>query len=182
MSKGKQRRSSRVQKSERLMLNITSPVPVQEMVSTIMVSRNGAKVLTRRRLIPESRGTALFISAGREVPCRVAWQDAPRADGQMETGLEIFSPSEFWGSPELGTPRPSEAAARSTVPAVAKGAGPDTASAPASPQRLLEQFRTASDPESFPLHLWSGLIDALEAKGLFTRDELIGMLRKLGRG
>ncbi len=186
MSKTKQRRTPRVSKSERIMLNITSPVPVQEMVSTLLVSKNGAKVLSKRRLIPESRGTALFISAGREVPCRVAWQAAPGPDGQMETGLEILSASEFWGAAEPGPAEPGAAraptAAPNTMPDVPRGTSPVAAAAPLSPLELLEKFRRESDPESFSVELWSGLVDALEAKGVFTRDELIGMLRKLGRG
>lgn len=172
----KRRRSARVPKAERLLLNITSPVAVQEIALTVEVSEHGAKVLSRRRLLPESRGSALLISAGRQAPCRIAWQKAPGPDGRMETGVEIYSNTNFWG---LGI-GPGETAPAPQEPPEPPAPEP-AAAAPPSARELLEQLQAQAVSDSFPLQLWGELVDALEAKGVFTRDELIGMLRKLSR-
>ena len=94
----KRRRSKRVSKSERVLLSITDPTEIQDVVVTLEVSQHGAKVLARRKLPANSRGTATFIAGGKQVPCRVAWQRPPGAEGRMETGLEIYPTSvNFWG-------------------------------------------------------------------------------------
>jgi len=93
----KRRRSRRINKSERVLLNLTTPVAIQDIAVTIEVSEHGAKVLARRKMTPGARGTATFIAGGREVPCRIVWQRAAGTEGRMETGIEIFSNTNFWG-------------------------------------------------------------------------------------
>ena len=100
----KRRRSKRVSKSERVLLSITDPTEIQDVVVTLEVSQHGAKVLARRKLQANSRGTATFIAGGKQVPCRVAWQRPPGAEGRMETGLEIYpTGANFWGDFHDGT-------------------------------------------------------------------------------
>ena len=170
----KRRRSKRVDKSERVLLNLSSPA-LQDIVLTIEVSAHGAKVLARRKMAADARGTALFIAAGRQVPCRVAWQRPPGAEGRMETGLEIYSNTNFWGLDLSGSemePEPVEA-----PPAAAPEAGTSPSAA-----ALLESLDAKANPAQLPVELWCALVDSLEAKGVFTRQELIAMLRQLGKG
>jgi hypothetical protein len=193
------RRSKRVSKSERVMLDITDPSPVQDIVVTLEVSANGAKVLARRHLQKDSKGTAMFITAGRKVPCRVAWQRAPGADGRMETGLEIYSNGNFWGldlagsevEPEPAMPLPD--ALRATPEPAAKPAAsrPSNPSHPAASPAKQEPSATMkailealgnNRSASLPIDLWCLLVDNLEAKGVFSRAELIAMLKKIGKG
>ena len=172
----KRRRSKRISKSERVMLSITEPTAVQDVVVTLEVSQHGAKVLARRHFKAESRGTATFIANGRAVPCRVAWQRAPGAEGRMETGLEIYSNSNFWGldlegsevDPEPEPPPPSAKA----MPAALKPATPTSVAA-------LVDALESKNSASLSVDLWCALVDSLESKGVFTRSELIAMLKKL---
>src|ERR1017187_6055433 len=125
----KRRRSKRIAKSERVLVSIADPSTVQDVVVTLEVSQHGAKALARRRFIADSRGTALFIAIGREVPCRVAWQRAPGADGRMEMGLEIYANSNFWGLDLEGSeldpePSPLPPPKAATMPATLKQAAP----------------------------------------------------------
>jgi hypothetical protein len=193
------RRSKRISKSERVMLDITDPAPVQDIVVTLEVSANGAKVLARRHFQKESKGTAMFIAAGRKVPCRIAWQRAPGPDGRMETGLEIYSNGNFWGLDLAGSevepdpPKPLPAALRASEPA-AKPSGRSSSgshpvvSAPAAkkePSATMKAIIEAlgnNRSASLPIDLWCLLVDNLEAKGVFSRAELIAMLKKIGKG
>jgi hypothetical protein len=201
------RRSKRISKSERVMLDITDPTPVQDIVVTLEVSANGAKVLARRHMDKEARGTAMFISAGRKVPCRIAWQRQPGPDGRMETGLEIYSNGNFWGLDLTGSevdpeaPRPLPAALRASgvtpagglkVPAAtppkavvaspgSKPAAPPAAAKGGTMQAMLEALGK-NRSASLPIELWCMLVDNLEAKGVFSRAELIAMLKKIGQG
>jgi hypothetical protein len=170
----KRRRSKRSSKSERVLLSLTTPPALQDIVVTIEASAHGAKVLARRKMTPDAKGTALLISSGRQVPCRVAWQRPPGADGRMETGIEIDSNSNFWGLDLSGSevePEPEPvASAAPVVPAV-----------PAmSVAMLLEELGKHEHSSGLPVKLWCAVVEALEGKGVFTRDELIAMLKKLG--
>ena len=171
----KRRRSKRIDKSERVLLNLATPTAVQDIVLTIEVSSHGAKVLARRKMVADAKGSARLLSAGREVPCRVAWQRPPGKEGRMETGLEIYSNTNFWGLDLSGSeiaPEPVEA----PPPAALEAPAPPSAAA------LLEALDTKANPAQLPVELWCALVDSLEAKGVFTRQELIGMLRQLGKG
>jgi hypothetical protein len=193
------RRSKRISKSERVMLDITEPTAVQDIVVTLEVSAHGAKVLARRHLQKDSKGTAMFIAAGRKVPCRIAWQRTPGADGRMETGLEIYTNGNFWGldlagsevDPEPAKPLPAAlrapdssakpaAAGRSSSPShPAVSAGKQE---PSATMKAVLQALGNNRSESLPIDLWCLLVDSLEAKGVFTRAELIAMLKKMGKG
>jgi hypothetical protein len=226
----KRRRSKRVTKSERVMLNLTDPAPIQDIVVTLEVSAHGAKVLARRHMQADARGTAMFIAAGRQVPCRIAWQRQPGPDGRMETGVEIYSNGNFWGLDLAGSevePEPSQpqlppalkalspaastashhsshaghsshtshqtpAALKPTAAAPAPVTKPAAPPAPtaASTAAAVEQATTVqamlealggSKSASLPIDLWCTLVDNLEAKGVFSRAELIAMLKKIGQ-
>jgi hypothetical protein len=190
------------------MLDITDPTPVQDIVVTLEVSAHGAKVLARRHMEKEARGTAMFISAGRKVPCRIAWQRQPGPDGRMETGLEIYSNGNFWGLDLAGSevdpeaPRPLPAALRVAgvtpagglkLPAATppKGVALPGAKPAATPPAAKEHGGTMhamlealgkNRSASLPIELWCMLVDNLEAKGVFSRAELIAMLKKIGQG
>jgi hypothetical protein len=156
----KRRRSRRVSKSERVMVSLSKPVPVQDIAVTVDLSAHGSKVLARRKLPPNGQGMLQYISAGRQVPCRIVWQKPPGPDGRMETGVEIFSNTNFWGLDLSGSELESEVAA---TPAPA-------APAPSAP------MPPADSPE-----LWAILVDELEAKGVVTRAELIERLQRLAK-
>lgn len=170
----KRRRSNRIEQAERVLLHLETSGALKEVVMSVNISQQGVKVLARRRMAPNSRGTALRLSAGREAPCRIVRQDPPGAEGLMETGLEIDTPNtSYWGFSAWQSeiePEPAPAPVVADVPA-----------APPSLPELLEPLRAQAGEESFSVQLLCGIVDALEAKGLFTRDELIGTLRKLGR-
>ena len=163
----KRRRSKRVDKSERVMLNLATPTAVQDIVVTIEVSAHGAKVLARRRMAPEARGVALYIAAGRQVPCRIAWQRAPGPDGRMETGLEIYSNTNFWGFDLTGSEVVED------VPVVDQP--------PLTAAILLEALDLKMDPSRLSIQLCCALVDSLETRGVFTRDELIATLRHMSQ-
>jgi len=168
----KRRRSRRINKSERVLIHLTSPIDIQDIGVTIEVSNTGAKLLARRKMAPESRGIARFIAAGREVPCRIVWQRAAGPDGRMETGIEIYSNTNFWGLDLSGSEvEPVPEPATAPAPTVS-----DTGPASA----LLESVKAQAGAASLPLELWAALVDSLEAKGVLTREELIAMLRKIG--
>jgi len=193
------RRSKRISKSERVMLDITNPAPVQDIVVTLEVSAHGAKVLARRSMQKEARGTAMFIAAGRQVPCRIAWQRQAGPDGRMETGLEIYANGNFWGLDLAGSevavePSPLPPALKVSISVPAPAAKPSAATHPshashpaipatksASMQAMLETIG-GNRSASLPIDLWCMLVDNLEAKGVFSRAELIAMLKKIGQG
>lgn len=191
------RRSKRISKSERVMLDITNPKPVQDIVVTLEVSANGAKVLARRHMEKEARGTAMFIAAGRQVPCRIAWQRAPGPDGRMETGLEIYANGNFWGLDLEGSeveitmdqskPLPLSLRAPAFGPAPAKPLAatppPHGVAGKAQPANMHAMIAAlgANRSASLPIDLWCMLVDNLEAKGVFSRAELIAMLKKIGQ-
>ncbi len=167
------------------MLDITEPKQVQDIVVTLEVSAHGAKVLARRTFEKESRGTAMFIAAGRKVPCRVAWQRKPGPDGRMETGLEIYSNANFWGLDLAGSevePEPAEALPPTPPSGVKLGTLPASAREQPVTIRALVEALGSNRSASLPIDLWCLLVDNLEAKGVFSRAELIAMLKKIGQG
>jgi hypothetical protein len=172
----KRRRSKRVSKSERVMVSITDPSPVQDVVVTLEVSQHGAKVLARRHFVTDSRGTAMFIATGREVPCRVAWQRAPGAEGRMETGLEIYANGNFWGLDLEGSELEPELLPHALTAAAPKAAAGKVA---ASSVATMVDALGSKNAATLSIELWCALVDNLEAKGVFTRAELAAMLRKL---
>lgn len=175
MSSRKNRRSERVDTVQRVLLEIQSPA-LKEIVITEEVSENGAKVLARRKIPQGAKGTLQVLSSGRQVPCRVVWQRPEMVgDGRMETGIEIFSNSNFWSisfqGPEGAPPPPPPEPAPKAVEAP-----------PPNPQAVVEAVSSAAErgPEALA-HLWSLLVQALEEKGVFTRDDFIATLQRMGK-
>lgn len=174
----KRRRSKRIAKSERVLLNLATPVQLQDIVVTIEASAHGAKVLARRKMVPEARGVAVLISAGRQVPCRIAWQRPPGADGRMETGIEIYSNTNFWGHDLSG----SEVEPEPAVAPVVSELTPHAVTVRASAADIVQELKNQYGSPNLPVDLWCVLVDSLENKGVFAREDLIVMLRRIGSG
>ena len=93
----------------------------------------------------------------------------------METGLEIFSNTNFWGLDLSGSEVEPE-----IEPEPAPAPAPVGVTTPeASVASLVEELQTQGSSSGLPLKLWCAIVESLEAKGVFTRDELISMLRRL---
>ncbi len=141
------------------------------MVSTLDISLHGAKVLAQRKHKPESHGTVELLGARRVVPCRVVWQATERNEqGFLETGLELGLEQSSWTSlfnelqfamPGAAGP-PAADSANEIAPVASEIAG---AQASRGDQAIIE--------------LWSALLELLETKGVFTRDDFIATLRKI---
>jgi hypothetical protein len=123
-------------------------------------------------MAPNARGTATFIAGGREVPCRIVWQRPAGTDGRMETGIEIFSNTNFWGLDLAGSELEPEPVPPEPPPASAPARSDSAA--------LVEAVKGQAGAATLPMDLWCAVVDALEARGVFTREELIAMLRRIG--
>lgn len=168
-------RNERFPASHRLLLQTTGPVAVREIVNTVDISLHGARVLARSKLQAKARGTVELLDIPpRPVPCRVVWQDVKSNEqGCYEVGLELGL--------ELGT-RMSlwdilVSENKSEEPAVESGHAPPEVAPIAS--LIGDVAGKAGDQTS--IQLWSSLVQLLEARGLFTRDDLIETLRTIGK-
>jgi hypothetical protein len=89
----------------------------------------------------------------------------------METGLEIYSNSNFWGleldGSELEPDPPPSPPATAPKPA-----------ALASVANMVDGL-ASKNSATLSIDLWCTLVDNLESKGVFTRAELTAMLKKL---
>src|ERR1019366_10189315 len=96
------RRSERVLVVHRLLLTIFSPGGAEllkEIVTTLDISKHGARVRGRRTLQENWKGTLTHLSSDRQVPCRVSWQSKSNTDGEyFESGIEILADFDFWDS------------------------------------------------------------------------------------
>lgn len=174
----KNRRSERVDTRQRMLLEILHPVAIKEIIITEEVSWHGAKVLARRKIPKDSRGLLHVVPSGRQVPCRVVWQKSELdEEGRMWTGIEIYSPSNFWELSFQGAEFPDPL----SVPAAVSSG--QAAAEPALDAAALFAAMTGerTDPSSSLLILWSGLIQALQDRGIFTRQDLITTLRKMAK-
>ena len=88
------RRSKRVPATHRLFLTIPSPggtKVVKEVVSTLELSRHGARVRGQCPLEPGWNGVLAELRSLRKANFRVAWQaQSPGAKGYLDTGLEFL--------------------------------------------------------------------------------------------
>lgn len=168
-------RHPRFEVVHRLMLRIAKPHSIEDIVTTVDVSMHGARILSRRSLPVDARGTIELTETRRQVPCRVVWQKKQRnEDGCFETGLELgLDPATrkcLW--PELGGPGASHPSAP---------AAPHPAAEPAGSVVDLLAERHAKAGLDGLSDLLSAVIGVLEKRGAIKREELIETLRSLGR-
>lgn len=174
----KNRRSERVDTRQRMMLEIVHPVALKEIIITEEVSWHGAKVLARRKIPKESRGLLHMVPSGRQVPCRVVWQKSELdGDGRMSTGIEIYPTTNFWGLSFQGAEFPDPLSVPAAVPGGPAGGEPARDAAAI----LASMTGERADPSSSLLVLWSGLVQALQDRGIFTRQDLITTLQKMAK-
>ena len=174
----KNRRSERVEVTHRLLLSILGPsgaVVLKEIVTTVEVSRHGARIRGLRTLQTNWRGTLVQLGSGRQVPFRVVRQaKPPSGKGYLEAGVEILADFDFWGrtfSNPDAEPEPAAIAIENAA---------------LSPEELLQALRQSSafqSPEGERLleTIWCGLVQQLEERNVFTRTELVSALRKISQ-
>ena len=178
----KDRRSKRIPETHRLLLSILGPTGLEiskEIVTTVEVSLHGARVRGISTFRPDSQGVLTQLSSGLQAPVRIAWQAKAESNSKfLDTGVEFLSAFDFWGT-----------AFSDPAAAPAPGAAPPdkVARPPVSPQALLEELdKTSQSPDSDPRAraleaAWCGLIDQLEERKVFSRDELLASLRTISR-
>jgi hypothetical protein len=178
----KDRRGKRVPATHRLLITILGPTGGEiskEIVSTVEVSQHGARVRGRRTLRPDSQGLLTQLSSGRQAPFRVAWQQKSSEPNAIDTGVELLSTFDFWGaifSDSSIQPVPAAAPVESAV---------ESGSPPISPAELLDELRKAaqsssSDQKTRVLEaVWCALIEQLEERQVFTREELLTAIRSV---
>lgn len=151
------RRYERRNAVHRVLLKTTHPSAVQEIVDTIDISSNGAKVAMENRLASGARGTLELLGTGCRVPCRIVWQSGEaNEDGHHETGLELGL--------ESSTRAPLwDALTQAQAPLAA-------ATSPAEPAQ-----------EASIAQLWSSLVSLLEKNGVLNRQELVAELNRIAK-
>ena len=170
--------TERIPVFQRLQLTILGPqkqVVLKEIVTTIDVSENGARVKGQRTLQQNWRGTLLHLSSGRQIPCRVLWQARRSTEGEFwETGLEVVDTFGFWGV-RFSNPEPEPPAADIAVEepivtpeALLEGLGESPQLQSLEGQRVLEA-------------VWCGLVEQLEERKVFTRAELVASIHKIAQ-
>ena len=191
------RRGKRVPATHRLLITILGPTGAEiskEIVSTVEVSLHGARVRGRRTLRPDAQGLLTQLSSGRQAPFRVAWQRKSTEPNSVDTGVELLSTFDFWGA--IFSDSSLQPAAPSATSADGADAGPvsartltadvvERASPPISPAELLDELRRAAqwssgDQKTRVLEaVWCALIDQLEERQVFTREELLTAIRSV---
>jgi hypothetical protein len=179
----KDRRSKRVPAEHRVLLTILNATGLEiakEIVTTVEVSLHGARVRGIRTFRQDSQGMLTQLSSGSQAPVRIAWQaKAASSPKFLDTGVEFLSAFDFWGATF------SEPLAEVAAAAGPEAATPAAAPPPISPQGLLEQLETsapsaAGDRRARALEAaWCSLIEQLEERKVFTRDELLASLRNM---
>jgi len=174
----KDRRSDRIPAVHRLMLTIIGPTGAEmqkEIVTTVEVSQHGARIRGRRTLQVNWQGNFIQLTSGRQAPVRIAWQVKPSPEADYyESGVELLGNFNFW--------------AREFTAGDLEGAESSVTieSATVSPEELLQEMRKASAfkaAQSGTLLevLWCGLVEQLEERKVFTRQELAASVRKISQ-
>jgi len=171
----KNRRSNRVPVSDKLILTITGDGDselLKEIITTLEISKNGARIRGRRTLHPDWKGAFVQLSSGRRAPVRIVWQRKPSPGAEyLESGVEILSDYDFWG-------RTFTTGDMDEEPAVV------IENSPLSPEQLLQLFSEAAGvkaEQSAKLLevFWCGLVEQLEERKVITREELAASIRKI---
>lgn len=175
----KDRRSKRVPAAHRLLLTILGPTGTEiakEIVTTVELSLHGARVRGIRTFRPDSQGLLTQLDTGQQAPIRVAWQARAASNPRfLDTGVEFLAAFDFWG---MSSSEPTGEPAKPT-PATAPVESPRL-----TPQGLLEKLEKTSQPSgdhrSRTLEaVWCNLIEQLEERKVFSRDELLASLRNI---
>jgi len=183
----KDRRSRRVPAEHRLLLTILGPTGseiAKEIVTTVEVSLHGARLRGIRTFRPDSQGVLTQLGSGQQAPFRVAWQaKVPANPNFLDTGVELLADFDFWGV-TFSEPTASPAPAVVTAAPVAAPAPIEKPSI--SPQEVLDELertlQTSGDQRARTLEAaWCNLIEQLEERKVFSRDELLASLRNIGQ-
>src|SRR5690242_1404112 len=93
------RRSKRIQGKHNLLMTILGPEEnelAKEIVSTVELSRYGARVRGRKPVDSGSSGVLVELRSLRKAPFRVAWQANAGDKDYLDTGLEFTEDCNFW--------------------------------------------------------------------------------------
>jgi hypothetical protein len=146
----------------------------KEIVSTVELSRFGARLRGRRSFRPDAEGLLTLLRSGRQARVRVVWQSkAADSSGYMDTGVEILSGFDYWGA-SFEEAEPAASAAPETA------AGSAEASALAI-QDVLTELAGRGPNERNLETLWSVLIENLESRKVITREDLIAAIRNIAK-
>jgi hypothetical protein len=93
------RRSGRISKEIAILLSggDTDGRQFSETTKTLMLSRHGASVLSRHKLMPEQERFLRSVQANREIEVRVCGQIGKREDGYIYGMAFVDSSVDFWG-------------------------------------------------------------------------------------
>ena len=177
----KDRRSKRVPAAHRLLLTILGPTGTEiakEIVTTVELSLHGARVRGIRTFRPDSQGLLTQLDTGQQAPIRVAWQARAASNPRfLDTGVEFLSEFDFWG---ISSSEPTAEPTKPTPPAA------PIQSPSISPQGLLDELEKTSQPSGDHRArtleaAWCNLIEQLEERKVFRREELLASLRDIGQ-
>lgn len=168
-----QRRSKRIQANHNLLITILDPAGhelAREVVTSVELSKHGARVRGRMPLKPGSAGVLVELRSLQKAPFQVAWQTKTGEKEFLDTGLEFTKDLDFW----------EEALSK------AKKKTAETENEKISSKALLQEVLKTAAPQSqeserFWEGIWSGLVEQLEERKVFTRAELVAYLRKIGQ-
>ena len=180
----KSRRSPRIPARHNMMLMVdgnAGETVSKEVVTTVLISRHGAHLVSRRPLDENTKGKVAHLGTCKQATFRIAWQTPSRSQpGYHEMGIEFEDLSDFWGA-SFGEVKPVE---------VATSAEPErespirtSSAADLSGTEVLELLKIASsnaEGREITDAIWCGLVEQLEERRLITRGELIASLRRVG--
>lgn len=168
----KDRRSERIAAKHRMILSIlgTSGAELlKEIITTVEVSQHGARIQGRRTLQPGWQGALVHLSSGRQAPIRVVWH-VKAAGEYFETGIELLAEHNFWGrtfaNPDVTEQQPAIENLFVSPQELIAILGKSLPAGSAKDQTMLEA-------------VWCGLVEQLEERKVFTRQELVAAIRKL---
>ena len=167
------RRSRRIQAKHNLLMTILGPDEneiAKEIVSTVELSKHGARVRGRKPIEPGSAGVLVELRTLRKAPFRVAWHAKTGEQEYLDSGLEFTEDFDFWGD---------------DFPSARKKAAANGEQEISANELLQEVLKAAGTPsqesERFWEGIWSGLVEQLEERNIFARAELVTYLRKIGQ-
>jgi hypothetical protein len=172
----KNRRSDRIPATYKLILTIlgaSGSEVLKEIITTLEVSRHGARIQGRRTLQKDWKGAFVQLSSGRQAPVRIVWQAKSDAASEfMESGVEILADYDFWGK------------AFSEGDLQAEQAAIVIENSSITPEELLQAFAKhsafqAEQSGRLLESLWCGLVQQLEERGVIGRQDLVKSIRKV---
>ena len=170
------RRSRRVPAKHPLMLTIlgsNGEEVLKEFVSTVELSKHGARIRGRQVLPPDGRGILVQLKTLRRAAFRVAWPStAPSALGYIDTGVELIDEFEHWET--FYTDAKAQTNQQIT------GIENPTLSAQELFQSMLQSsFFDAKGTGRVLERVWCSLVEQLEERKILSRADLVTSLRKI---